>query len=71
MGGEGSSNLQRYLEALPFVPRQFDIGDEQNSHNQDAVISVVQVQDNYRRLLVPSCRHDSAHDPPLPEDLGN
>ncbi len=30
----------------------------------------MQVQDSYRRLLVPSCRYDSAHDPPLPENFG-
>ncbi len=71
MGGEGSSNVQRYLDALPFAPRQLDKGDEQESHNQDADISAVQVQDSYRGLFVPSCRHDSAHDPLLPEDLGN
>ncbi len=71
MGGEGSSNVQRYLDALPFAPRQLDIGDEQESHNQDADISAMQVQDSYRQLLVPSCRHDLAHDRPLPEDLGN
>ena len=71
MGGEGSSNEQRYLDALPIAPRQLDIGDEQESHNQDADISAVQVQDSYRRLLVPSCRHDLAHDPPLLENLGN
>ncbi len=71
MGGEGSSNVQQYLDALLFALRQLDIGDEQESHNQDADISVVQAQDSYRRLLVSSCRHDSAHDPPLLEDLGN
>ncbi len=71
MGGEGSSNVRWYLDALRFAPRQLDIGDEQESHNQDANISTVQVLDIYNRLLVPSSRHDSAHDPPLPEDLGN
>ncbi len=69
MGGEGSSNVQRYLDALPFAPRQHDTGDEQESHNQYADISVVQVQESYRQLLVPSCRHESAHDPPLPEEI--
>ncbi len=56
--------MQWYLDALPFAPRQLDKGDEQESHNQDADISAVQVQDTYRQLLVPSCRHESAHDPP-------
>ncbi len=49
--------MQRYLDALPFASRQLDIGDEQESHNQDAEISAVQVQDSYRQLLVCSCRH--------------
>jgi hypothetical protein len=63
--------LEGYLDALPFAPRQLDIGDEQKSHNQYADISVVQVQESYRQLLVPSCRHELAHVPPLMEDLGN
>jgi hypothetical protein len=63
--------VQRYLDALPFARRQLDIGDEQESHNQYADISAVQVQESYRQLLVPSCRHESAHDPPPPEDLVN
>jgi hypothetical protein len=63
--------VQRYLDALLFAPRHLDIGDEQESHNQDADISAVQVLDIYRRLIVPSCRHDSAPNSPLPEDLGN
>jgi hypothetical protein len=71
VGVEGSSNARRYLDALPFALKQLDIGDEQESHNQDAEISAVQVQDSCRQLLVPSCRHDSSHDPPLPKDLGN
>ncbi len=71
MAGEGSSNVQRYLDALPFAPRQLDIGDEQESHNLDADISAVQVKESYRQLLEPSCRHDLEHDPPLPEDLGS
>ncbi len=71
MGGEGSSNVRQYLDALPFAPRQLDIGDEQESHNQYADISAVQVQESYRQLLVLSCRHESAHDPPLLEELGN
>ncbi len=62
--------MRGYLDALPFAPRQLDIGDEQESHNQDADSSAVQVLDIYRQLLVPSCRHDSAHDPPLLEDVG-
>jgi hypothetical protein len=49
--GEGSSNVQWYLDALPFAPRQLDIGDEQD--NQDANISAVQVQDSYRDCLCP------------------
>jgi hypothetical protein len=48
VGGEGSSNVQRYLDALPFAPRQLDIGDEQESLNHDADISAVQVQESYR-----------------------
>ncbi len=71
MGGEDSSNVQQYLDALPFAPRQLDIGDEQESYNQYADISAVQVWESYRGLLVPSCRHELAHDPPLLEDLGN
>ncbi len=71
VGGEGSSNMWRYLDTLPIAPRQLYIDDEQESHNQDADISAVQVQDSYRRLLVPSFRHDLAHDPPLLEDLVN
>jgi hypothetical protein len=43
MGGEGSSNMRRCLGALPFAPRQLDIGDEKESRNQDADISAVQV----------------------------
>ncbi len=71
MGGEGSSNVQRFLDAVIFAPRQLDIGDQQESHNQDADISTVQVLDIYRRLLVPSCIHVSAPNSLLPEDLGN
>ncbi len=48
MGGEGSSNVGRYLDALPFAPRQLDIGDEQESHNQYADISAVEVKESYR-----------------------
>jgi hypothetical protein len=70
VGGEGSSNVQRCQDALPFNPRLLDIGDEQESCNQDADSSTVQVQDSCTRLLVPSCRHDSTHDPQLPEDWG-
>jgi hypothetical protein len=65
VGSEGSSNMQRCQDALPFAPRQLDIGDEQESCNQDADSSMVQVQDSCTQLLVPSCRHDSAHDPQL------
>ncbi len=71
VGGKGSSNVQQCRDALPFAPRQLDIGDEHESHNQDADISTVQVQDSYTQLLVPSCRNDSAHDPQPLEDLEN
>jgi hypothetical protein len=61
-----------YLDAPCFAPSKLGIGDEQESHNQDADISAVQVLDVYRQLIiVPSCRHDLVHDPLLPEDLGN
>ncbi len=63
--------MQRYLDALPFAPRQLDIGDEQESHNHDADISAVQVQESNRQLLERSFRHESVHDSPLPEDLGS
>ncbi len=71
MGGEGSSNVQGYLDVLPFAPRQLDRGDEQESHNQYANISAVLVEESHRQLLVPSCIHESGHDPPLPEDQGH
>ena len=71
MGGEGSSNMQRYLDVLPVAPRQLDRGDEQESHNQYANISAVLVEESHRQLLVPSCIHESGHDPPLPEVQGN
>ncbi len=63
--------MRWYLGALSLAPRQLAIGGEQESHNQYADISAVQVQASFRRSLVPSCRHELAHDPPLPEDLGN
>ncbi len=69
MGGEGSSNnMHRCPDALPFAARQLDIGDEQESCNKDADSSALQGQDSYTQLLVPSCKHDPAHDPKLPED---
>ncbi len=58
MGGDGSSNMQRYLDARPFAPRQLDIGDEQESHNQYADISVEEVEESNIQLLLPSCRHE-------------
>ncbi len=58
MGGNGSSNVQGYLDALPFAPRQLVIGDEKESHNQYADISAVEVEESYIRLLVPSGRHE-------------
>ncbi len=70
MGGEGSSNVQWYLDVLPFAPRQLDRGDEQESCNQYADILAVRVEESHRQLLVPSCIHESGHDPPLPEDQG-
>jgi hypothetical protein len=45
VGGEGSSNVQRYPDVLPFAPRQIDRGDEQEIHNQYADISVVLVEE--------------------------
>ncbi len=63
--------MQRYLDILPFAPRQLDGGDEQESCNQYADSSAVIVEESHRQLLVPSCRHDSGHDPPLLEDQGN
>jgi len=70
VGGEGSSNVQRCQDALPFDPRQLDIGDEQESCNLHAGSFVVQVQVSCTQLLMPSCRHDLAHDPQLTEDWG-
>ncbi len=63
--------MRWYLDVLSFAPRQLDIGDEQESHNQYVDTSAVLVQESYRQLLVLSCRHESGHDPPLPEDQGN
>ncbi len=71
VGGEGSSNMLRYLDVLPFTPRKLDRGDEQESCNQYADISVALVEESHRQLLVPSCIHESGHDPLLPEDQGN
>ncbi len=51
MGGEGSSNVRRYLDALPFAPRQIDIGDEQESHNQHADISAEDLGNSYQQYL--------------------
>jgi hypothetical protein len=71
VGGEGSSNVRGYLDVLPFAPRQLDRGGEQESCNHYADISAVLVEESHRQLLVPSCIHESGHDPPLPEDQGH
>ncbi len=71
VGGEGGSNVQWYLDVLPFAPRQLDRGDKQESCNQYADILAVLVEESYRQLLVLSCIYESGHDPPLPEDQGN
>ncbi len=61
VGGEGSSNVQRYLDVLPFAPRQIDRGDEQEIRNLYADISVVIVEETCIQLLVPSCIHKLGH----------
>ncbi len=61
VGGEGSSNVQRYLDVIPFAPRQIDRGDKQEICNQYADISVVLVEETCIRLLVPSCTHKLGH----------
>ena len=70
MGGEGSSNVQRYLGVLPIAPRQIDRGDEQESCNPYADIPALLVEESHIQLIVPSCIHKSEHDWPLLEDQG-
>jgi hypothetical protein len=72
VGGEGSSNVQGIWMPFLLLPDSLtSVMNKKVTIRNDADISAVQVQDTYRRLLAPSCRHDLAHDHPLPEDLGN
>jgi hypothetical protein len=59
-------------KSFPLFPGSLtEVMTEQESCNQYADISAVLVEESHRQLLVPSCIHESGHDPPLPEDQGN